>query len=78
MRVENLRTVRNNLSGVIENLPATGPVLITRSGRPRAILLAVSEETDLEALLLSTSARFWKLFDRASRSRRWTKLEELP
>ena len=78
MRTENLRSVKNNLSGVIEDLPKTGPVLITKSGKARALLVPVTDETDLETLLLSNSPRLWELFDRAARSQRWTRLQDLP
>ena len=77
MKTESLRTVKNNLSSVIEELPATGPVLITKNGKTRAMLIQVDESTDLESLLLSNNLRFWQLFDRSARSKRWTRLEEL-
>ncbi len=77
MKTENLREVKNNLSKVIEDLAKTGPVLITKNGTGRALLIPVDEETDLEALILSNSPKFWELFDRASRSKKWTPLEEL-
>ncbi len=77
MKTENLREVKNNLSKVIEDLAKTGPVLITKNGTGRALLIPVNEETDLEALILSNSPKFWELFDRAARSKKWTPLEEL-
>lgn len=77
MKTENLREVKNNLSKVIEDLAKTGPVLITKNGTGRALLIPVDEETDLEALILSNSPKFWALFDRAARSKKWTPLEEV-
>jgi prevent-host-death family protein len=76
MKTESLREVKNNLSHVIDELPTTGAVLITRNGKASALLLPVSDDTDLETLLLSSNRRFWELFDRAGRSRKWTPLEE--
>lgn len=78
MKTESLREVKNNLSRVIQGLPQTGPVLITKSGKASAVLLPVNEETDLETLLLSSNSRFWSLFDRATKGKRWTSLEEVP
>ncbi len=78
MKIESLREVKNNLSRVIQGLPQTGPVLITKNGKASAVLLSVDEETDLETLLLSSNGRFWGLFDRAAESKRWTSLEEAP
>jgi prevent-host-death family protein len=78
MKTESLREVKNNLSSVIEALPRSGPVLITKNGKARAMLIPIDDNTDLESVLLSNSARFWKLFDRAARSRKWTALEDVP
>jgi len=77
MKIESLREVKNNFSEVIEALPRTGPVVVTKNGRSAALLLPIDEDTDLETLILSNSQRFWKLFDRAAAGKR-TSLEELP
>jgi prevent-host-death family protein len=76
MKIESLREVKNNFSKVIESLPKTGPVIVTRNGRSAALLLPIDEDTDLETLILSHSPRFWKLFDRAVAGKR-APLEEL-
>ena len=78
MKTESLREVKNNLSRVIAGLPRTGPVLITKSGKASAVLLPVTEDTDLETILLSGNSRFWEFFDRATRSGKWTALEKAP
>jgi len=39
VKTESLREVKNNLSRVIEGLRRTGPVLITKNGRSRAVLI---------------------------------------
>jgi prevent-host-death family protein len=77
MRIESLREVKNNFSEVIEALPKTGPVVVTRNGKSAALLIPIDETTDLETLILSNSRRFWSLFDRAARGKR-TPMEELP
>ena len=81
MKTESLREVKNNLSRVIEELRRTGPVLITKNGRTRAVLLPVGPETDLESLLLSQNERLWELIDRSvtgTKRRGSTRLEDLP
>jgi prevent-host-death family protein len=77
MKIESLREVRNNFSQVIEALPRTGPVVVTKNGKSAALLIPIDENTDIEALLLSNSPRFWKLFDNAARGKR-TPFEDLP
>ncbi len=77
MKTESLREVKNNLSQVIEDLSETGPVVITKSGKASAVLLPVDQDTDLEILVLSSNRRFWNLFDRAAKSRRWTPLDKI-
>ena len=81
MKTESLREVKNNLSRVIEGLRRTGPVLITKNGRTRAVLLPVGPETDLESLLLSQNERLWELIDRSvagAKRRGSIRLEDLP
>jgi prevent-host-death family protein len=77
MKIESLREVKNNFSEVIEALPKTGPVVVTKNGKSAALLIPIDEETDLETLILSNSPRFWNLFDRAASSKR-TPMEALP
>ncbi len=81
MKTASLREVKNNLSRVIEELPKTGAVLITKNGHTHAVLLPVDEKTDLESLLLSQKPRIWELIDKsvASGKRKGlTKFEDLP
>ena len=77
MKIESLREVKNNLSRVIEQLQDTGPIVITKNGKGKAVLVALDEDTDLESLLLSSNRRFWKLFDRSADSKRWTSLDKI-
>ncbi len=69
--------MKNNFSSVIERLEETGPVVITKNGKSRAILLPVTESTDIESLLLSSNPRFWKLFEMVAKSKTWTDLGDL-
>jgi prevent-host-death family protein len=81
MKTESLREVKNNLSRVIDDLPSSGAVLITRNGRTRAVLLPVDESTDIESLLLSQNPRLWQMIDKSAagaRKRGTTRLEDLP
>jgi prevent-host-death family protein len=77
MKIESLREVKNNFSEVIEALPKTGPVVVTKNGKSAALLIPINENTDLETLILSNSSRFWDLFDRAASGKR-IPMEALP
>jgi prevent-host-death family protein len=77
MKIESLREVKNNFSEVIEALPKTGPVVVTKNGKSAALLIPIDEDTDIETLILSNSPRFWNLFDRAASGKR-TSMEALP
>jgi prevent-host-death family protein len=81
MKIESLREVKAKLSKIVKELPSERSVVITKNGRPCAVLLPVSEETDLEAMLLAQRKDFWQLFDRAhqeGKKKGFTKLEDLP
>jgi len=81
VKIESLREVKAKLSKFVNDLPSHRSVVITKKGRPCAVLLPVTEETDLEALLLSQRKEFWQLLDRAhgeGKKKSFTKLSDLP
>ena len=81
MKIESLREVKARLSKLIKDLPSERSVVITKNGRPCAVLLPVTKETDLESLLLSQRKDFWQMFDRAHSEgdkKGFTKFEDLP
>lgn len=80
MKIESLREVKAKLSKIIKELPSDGSVVITKNGRPCAVLFPVTEETDLESLLLAQRKDFWQMVDRAHKEgakKGFTKLEDL-
>jgi antitoxin (DNA-binding transcriptional repressor) of toxin-antitoxin stability system len=80
VKVENVREVKARLNRLIKDLPRSGLILITRNGKACAALLPVTEDTDLEALILSGSKRFWRIIDSAYRRAEkegWTDLDDL-
>ncbi len=81
MKIESLREVKTKLSKIVKELPSERSVVITKNGRPCAVLFPVTEETDLESMLLTQRKDFWQMFDRAHREgekKGFTKLEDLP
>jgi len=80
MKVESIREVKARLNKIVGSLPTEGSVVITKNGRACAVLMPVTDETDLEVLALSQNKRFWSLYDRAlERADRegWRRLEDL-
>ena len=81
MKIESLREVKAKLSRIVKDLPSDRSVVITKNGRPCAVLFPVTEETDLESLLLAQNKDFWRMFDRAHKEgekKGFTKLEKVP
>jgi prevent-host-death family protein len=80
MKIEAIREVKAKLNELVSNLPTEGSVIITKHGRPCAVLMPITEDTDLEVVALSQNKRFWSLYDRAvERAKRegWTPLEDI-
>ena len=65
MKIESLRDVKANLSKIVKKLPADRSVVITKNGRPCAVLFPVTEDTDIESMVLAQNKEFWQLMDRA-------------
>jgi antitoxin (DNA-binding transcriptional repressor) of toxin-antitoxin stability system len=81
MRIDTIRNVKTALNRVVRELPATGSVIITRDGRPCAVLMLITEDSDLEAIALSQNRAFWAQLDQAQRQaekRGWTRIEDVP
>jgi len=80
MKIEAIREVKAKLNELVSKLPTEGSVIITKNGRPCAVLMPITEDTDLEVVALSQNKRFWSLYDRAvERAKRegWTPLEDI-
>jgi prevent-host-death family protein len=61
MRIAPLADVKARLSAYLERVGTEGPVIITRNGKPVAVLLAPRDEDELERLILVHSPRFQAL-----------------
>ena len=80
MKVESIRDVKARLNSIVRALPDEGSVVITKNGRPCAVLMPVTEDTDLEIVAISQNKRFWRMYDRAvARAERegWVSLVDL-
>lgn len=58
MRIAPVADVKARLSAYLDECEAEGPIVITRNGKPAAVLLTPRDSDDLERLLLGRSKRF--------------------
>ena len=68
MKIVPLAEMKARLSAYVEICETEGPVVITRNGRPVAVLLAPQDEDDLERLILGRSPRVQALLNRSRES----------
>ncbi len=66
MTIASLAEVKAKFSAYIEACK-TSPVVVTKNGRPTAVLVSVSDQDDLDSILLACSPRFQKLLERSNR-----------
>ena len=80
MKIESIREVKANLNKIVGALPEEGSLVITKNGRACAVLMPVTEDTDLEIVALSQNKRSWRTYDRALRRAQkegWTSLDDV-
>ena len=68
MKIAPLADVKARLSAYLEKCETEGPVIITRNGKPAAVLLAPGNEENLERLILAHSPRFQTLLNKSRQS----------
>ena len=68
MKIASLADVKARLSAYVDKAVSDGPVIITRNGKPAAVLLAPKDDEELERLVLAYSPRFQALLGRSRKS----------
>jgi len=79
VKVENIKEVKARFNRIVSELSTEGSVIITKNGRPCALLMLITKDTDLEVVALSQNKRFWNLYDAAlakGNKEGWTLLDE--
>ena len=64
MKIAPVAEIKARFSSYLEQCER-GPVIVTKNGRPVAVLLSVNDEDELERLVLAHTPRFRKLLDAA-------------
>ena len=68
MTVASLAEIKAKFSAYLHEAEATGPVVVTRKGRAVAVIVAPTDDNDLESILLSRSPKFRSLLNKSRRS----------
>lgn len=66
MNIAPLADVKARFSAYIKQLQ-TSPVIITKNGKPVAVMMGISDEDDLERVMLAVSPKFQALLDKAEK-----------
>ncbi len=66
MKIASVADVKAHLSAYLKET-REGPVIVTRNGKAVAVLLAVTDEDELERLVLAHSPKFQALLDKSRR-----------
>jgi len=64
MKIAPVTEVKARFSAYLERCQ-DGPVIITKNGRPVAVLISILEDDELERLVLAYTPRFRRLLDAA-------------
>lgn len=67
MKIASVADVKAHLSAYLRETQH-GPVIITRNGRPSAVLLPIEDEAELERLILAYSPKFRAIIEQSKRS----------
>jgi prevent-host-death family protein len=60
MRIASVADIKAKFSGYL-NASKQGPVVVTKNGKPVAMLLSVTDEDEIERMLLAYSPKFQSL-----------------
>ncbi len=64
MKIAPVADVKARFSNYLKQC-ADGPIIVTKNGRPTAVLVSVSDEEELERLVLAHTPKFMNLLDSA-------------
>ena len=66
MKIAPLAEVKARFSSYVEECEE-GPIVVTKNGRPKAVLVAAGDEAELERLILAHTPKFMGLLKAAER-----------
>jgi prevent-host-death family protein len=71
MKIAPLAEVKDRFSAYVDESHES-PIIVTRNGRPVAMIIAIEDEDDLDSLLLVHDQRFLRLLEEARQRVRTT------
>jgi prevent-host-death family protein len=71
MKIAPLAEVKDHFSAYIDE-SRESPIVVTRNGKPVAMIIAIEDEDDLDSLLLAHNQRFVQLLEEARQRVRMT------
>jgi prevent-host-death family protein len=66
MKIPSVADVKAKLSGYIK-ASETGPIVVTKNGKPVALLLAVHDEDEIERMVLAYSPKLQRILQAAEK-----------
>lgn len=66
MKIASVASVKAKFSGYIK-ASKSGPVIVTKNGKPVALLLAMEDEDEIERMILAYSPKFQRILQMAER-----------
>jgi prevent-host-death family protein len=66
MRIASVADVKAKFSGYLK-MSEQGPVIVTKNGKPVAVLLSVKDEDEIERLVLAYSPKFQSILEVAEK-----------
>jgi len=64
MRIASVANVKAKFSGYLK-ASEQGPIVVTKNGRPVAMLLSITDEDEIERMLLAHSPKFQSILEAA-------------
>jgi prevent-host-death family protein len=87
MKIASIAEIKNQFSAYVK-ASGGGPVVVTRNGKPVAVILGVQDEDEIERLLMAYSPRLRKILDMSQKQIRqgkflrhdefWAEVERVP
>ncbi len=65
MKTVSVTECRAHLSAYLDETETSGPAVITRNGKPVAVLLAMQDEDEIERMILAYSPKFQRILQTA-------------